>query len=219
MQAETKTLPRATIGEFISSPRGVRAFESLQGDTEKLYAAVDQAQFLTLTSDANLSSARRFTPAEEDLSGEDGGAGGDYILRLAATTVAAGGYGDASHMVKVTFDAKGRATDAESFELNSDNVAEGVTNLFFTNARAREALSAGEGIDYDASSGEIALDPASTRNTDHALVEVQAGPGLTGGGDITETRTIALEEVGAAGTYGSPTSITVDQYGRVTAIS
>jgi len=219
MEPTGRTLPRAVIGDFINSPRGIRAFEDLQGDSERLYAAVDQAQFLTLGSDPSLGSERALVLTDGDLVADDGGANASYTLSLASTAITAGSFGDASHLVKVTFDAKGRATNAEAFELNSDNVTEGTTNRFFTNARARSALSDGTGIDYDSDTGEIALDTNSKRNVDHSDVQVIAGAGLSGGGSIDDDVTISLPSVVAAGTYASPTSITIDNYGRVTAIS
>lgn len=45
-----------------------------------------------------------------------------------------------------------------------------------------------------ATGGTVTLDTSSTRNTDHASVTLTAGAGLTGGGDITASRTF---DVGA----------------------
>ena len=44
-------------------------------------------------------------------------------------------------------------------------------------------------------------------------VAINAGTGLTGGGNLTASRTLSLATVGTAGTY---TKVTVDAYGRVT---
>jgi hypothetical protein len=52
------------------------------------------------------------------------------------------------------------------------------------------AVGAGTGITVNAD--DVALDTASTRNTDHAAVVLTAGAGLTGGGDITASRTFAV---------------------------
>ena len=41
---------------------------------------------------------------------------------------------------------------------DSDNLSEGSLNLYFTDARARAALSSGTGIDYNSSTGVIAVD-------------------------------------------------------------
>jgi hypothetical protein len=41
---------------------------------------------------------------------------------------------------------------------NTDQLSEGTTNLYFTNTRARQAVSGGTGINYDSSTGVIAVD-------------------------------------------------------------
>jgi len=215
---KTKPLPRSDIGAFIGSPRGVRAFENLQGDATNIYDAVSNAPFLTLSMQDSLGAERTFTPSA-GFTVSDGGAGGEYAIDLADTGVVAGGYGAATKTISVTVDGKGRVSAVQAYDLNTDNVTEGVTNLFFTNARAREALNGGAGIDYDATTGEIALDIDDPRNVDHSAVSITAGDGLTGGGDLTASRAFALATVGTPGTYPNPTSITVDQYGRITAIS
>lgn len=72
---------------------------------------------------------------------------------------AADEYGSAAQTIAITTDAKGRVIEVQVFDLNTDNVEEGASNLYFTPARAREALSGGDGIDYDSASGVIAFDP------------------------------------------------------------
>ena len=181
----TRQLPRQQIGEFIDSPRGVRAFEDVQADTTDLHGAIATAGFLTLNTDPELGSERVLTPATGELVGADGGAGAAYTLGLADTVVVAGSYGGADKAVSLTVDAKGRLTAASEFPLDSDNVAEGSAHLFFTDARARAAISGGSGIAYAAETGVVALEPS----------------GVT------------------AGTYTSPSSITVDASGRITAIA
>ncbi len=78
-----------------------------------------------------------------------------YTLGLADTTVTAAPYGSASKTVSVTVDAKGRVTAAAEFALSTSNITEG-TNLYYTDARARAALSGGSGINYNSGSGVIA---------------------------------------------------------------
>ena len=41
---------------------------------------------------------------------------------------------------------------------DTDDLSEGTTNLYFTNTRARQAVSGGTGINYDSSTGVIAVD-------------------------------------------------------------
>lgn len=43
----------------------------------------------------------------------------------------------------------------ENVAIDSDGISEGTTNLYYTDARARLSLSAGTGISYDSSTGEI----------------------------------------------------------------
>jgi hypothetical protein len=59
---------------------------------------------------------------------------------------------------------------------NTDNLSEGSSNLYFTNARARTAISGGTGITYNSTTGAISL-------SDTGYVSgVTAGTGLSGGG-------------------------------------
>lgn len=64
--------------------------------------------------------------------------------------------------------------------LTTDDIAEG-TNLYFTNARARAALSAGAGIAYDSSTGVI----SSTGGITLGTVEVNVGAVPKSGGKFT----------------------------------
>lgn len=51
-------------------------------------------------------------------------------------------------------------------------------------------LDVGAGTGISVAANSVGLDTSSTRNTDHASVQVIAGSGLTGGGDITVSRTL-----------------------------
>ena len=48
---------------------------------------------------------------------------------------------------------------------DTDDLAEGTTNLYFTNTRARQAISGGTGISYNSSTGEIAVDSTISTKT------------------------------------------------------
>lgn len=124
--------------------------------------------------------------------------------------------------------------------LDSGDIAED-TNLYFTNERAQDAvgsiLSDTASIDftYDDAGNAIsaAVLPAgvdhnslsnysANRHIDHSAVLISAGSGLSGGGDITASRTISMPNVGTAGTYGSSSQtpvLTTDSQGRVTAVT
>ena len=80
-------------------------------------------------------------------------------LGLTDTGVTADTYGSEHETIKIVVDAKGRLSAVVVFDLNTDNITEGIVNLFFTVARARAAISGTPGrIDYDSTSGVIDLD-------------------------------------------------------------
>ena len=151
---------------------------------------------------------------------------------------------------KAYVDAQVDTADALS-ELtgDSDDVSEGSTNLYFTNARAQAAItvsdaggdgslaysggtltytgpsaaevrahfSAGTGISI--SDGEISSNDSAivhdslsgfvaNEHIDHSGVDITAGAGLTGGGDITASRT--LNVVGGDGITANANDVAVD---------
>lgn len=126
--------------------------------------------------------------------------------------------------------------------LSSDNISEGVTNLFFTNERAQDAVGAiltdTTSVDFTyndaANTITAAVLPAgvdhnslqnyvANRHIDHSEVSISAGTGLSGGGDITASRSLSIANTGVtAGTYGSATNtpvVTVNAQGQVTTIT
>lgn len=81
-------------------------------------------------------------------------------------------------------------------ESTTDDLDEGTTNLYFTDERARGALSGGSGIAYDEQSGEIAADTGNGLGLDaEDKIEVVTGNGL---------------EIGEVGEVQIDTAITVD---------
>lgn len=77
-------------------------------------------------------------------------------VALTDTTVIAGTYGSAAKVAAFTVDAQGRLTAASETALVTTNVTEG-TNLYYTDARARAALSGSGGISYNSGTGAITL--------------------------------------------------------------
>jgi len=81
----------------------------------------------------------------------------------------------------LTGDVTGTVSDVSNHD--TDDISEGSTNLYFTDARARSAISVGGDLSYDSSTGVI-----SFTNDAGDIESVVAGTGLTGGGtsgDVT----------------------------------
>jgi len=151
---KTRKLTRQQISEFVGSPRGIRAFEDAQEDIGAQYEALSTAQFLTLSDNPNLGNERVLTLDPADLVGVTSDA--SFTVSLAELG-AAGVYGSATQTLAVTVDAKGRVAEIVVAELNTDNITEGGTNLYFTESRARASISAGDNLAYDSVTGEMSM--------------------------------------------------------------
>lgn len=79
------------------------------------------------------------------------------------------------------------------------------------------ATVSASGVNHNALSGYVA-----NEHINHSSVSINAGSGLTGGGDLSANRTISMPAVGTSGIYGSSSQIPVfstDAQGRVTSVS
>lgn len=83
--------------------------------------------------------------------------------------------------------------------LDTDDVAEGTTNRYFTNTRARSALSAGTGVTYNSTTGVISIgqNVGTTSSPSFSAVTV------TGGTESTSTATGAVVVTGGVGISGN----------------
>jgi len=79
----------------------------------------------------------------------------DQVQDAAASLLTSGVH---DHITAVYDDANNRVNLSMIFP-NSDEIVEGTTNLFYTDARARSALQSGDGIYYDVVSGAINVNP------------------------------------------------------------
>lgn len=157
MEIFTRRLTRDKLKEFLPNLRSIIAFENIQQDIANTGDALSTAPFVVTAADDNLGAERVLTPTA-NIEVTDGGPGATVELDLTDTGVTADTYGSDSETIQIQVDAKGRVFAVVAFELNTDNITEGVTNLFFTIARARAAISGAAGqIDYDNTTGVIDL--------------------------------------------------------------
>lgn len=106
-----------------------------------------------------------------------------------------------------------------SGELQLKNINAGSNKVSITNDTGNNE------IDVDLVEGNINHDNLSNfvanEHIDHSSININAGTGLSGGGDLTTSRTLNLDDTSVSpGTYGDNNSvvqITVDQQGRITA--
>ncbi len=103
----------------------------------------DLSGYLTTVTSSQVTTALGYTPADQALIGANSG-----IAQL---------------------DAGGKVPSAQL--PNSDSVSEGSANLYFTNARARAAISATGSLSYDSATGVLSY----TAPTINALVPSQTG--------------------------------------------
>jgi hypothetical protein len=98
-------------------------------------------------------------------------------------------------------------TDSSSVDFTYDDVANTIT-----------AAVLPAGVNHNALQNYVA-----NQHTDHSTVSITAGTGLSGGGDITATRTLNIANTTVtAGSYGNATNVptfTVNAQGQITASS
>ena len=90
--------------------------------------------------------------------------------------------------LSVTGQITGQIQSSAVSNISTTNITEG-NNQYFTEARARGALSGGSGINYNSSTGQISTSGSGANNP---TITIQAGTGLTGGGSFS------LNQSGAA---------------------
>jgi hypothetical protein len=94
--------------------------------------------------------------------------------------------------ITITGDGDGLTITAENgvADSDTDDLTEGTTNKYFTDTRARNAISAGDGIDYDSATGVISADLGSG-------LEISAGA-IVVDTDTIATRTYADDAASSA---------------------
>ena len=113
--------------------------------------------------------------------------------KLADTAVSAGTYGDANKTTTFAVDAQGRLTSASHQDLSvshldTDDLSEGSSNLYFTDARAQGAFSGGTGVTISNGTASIGQDVATDSDVQFADITAVSGTlsgDLTISGDLT----------------------------------
>lgn len=127
-----------------------------------------------------------------------------------------------------------------SLDIDTDGVTEGSTNLYFTNVRARGAISVSGNLTYDSGTGVLGFTMPTTiaSLSNHDTDDLSEGTGnlyfstararssISGGTGITYSSSTGQVELTAsgvtAGSYGSASAVpvvTVDAYGRITGVT
>ena len=183
------------------SKRTIFAFENLDFNQSSVIATVTAIQASSVIS-VSLSDAftnDRVLVGSSDILLTDGGAKGNLTIGLTPSGVSPSTYGGPAFFTSFAVNARGRITLAAQYPAITTNVTEGV-NLYFTTARARNALVSGTGINYSPISGIIALD--STAVTPGPYGSATAIPTFTvnGQGQLTAAGSVAIPVL-ASGTY------------------
>jgi len=155
VEARPTDLTRNEIAKFIGFPRGQIAFESLLANGATIFDTVAQIQGsqLILTAPSDVFDDASVLADSDNIVVST--VLGETSFDLTDTGASAGDYGDASHVIQIEVDAKGRIVSISEFALDSDNVAEGSTNLYFTDDRARSTISGSGRITYNPATGVI----------------------------------------------------------------
>ena len=161
-------------------------------DTKQL-TIWDGTAWVSLAAGGNVTEAIAAAIAAADTDDIDEGSSNLYYTTGRAKTDAAALLTGATlSNITITGDGDGLTITAENGVAgsNTDDLTEGTTNKYFTDARARSAISAGDGIDYDSSTGVISADLGSG-------LEISAGE-IVVDTDVIATRTYADDAASSA---------------------
>lgn len=147
---------------------------SVTSNTYDAYGAADTAEDAANTYTDNAINALDTDDIEE-------GASNLYFTNQRALDATSGTY-DTYGSASSAEGAANTYTDNAINALDTDDIEEGASNLYFTNTRARDAVSAGSGLNYNSGTGEFSVDTttiASQTYVDNAITNlVDGAPGL-----------------------------------------
>lgn len=139
--------------------------------------------------------------------GDDGSGNATSIISIAGENIPNTGLANSS----VTINGNSLALGG-SLTLDSDDIGEGSTNLYFTNARARAALSATGGISFNSASGAFTLASISNSELANSAISINSTSVSLGGsitldsGDIGEGANLYYTDARARAAISATTS-------------
>jgi hypothetical protein len=192
-----------------------------QGDNHlRLIKSVLKATF------PNINGAVTATPAQLNTAYLPlaGGTVSGAVTVTGAITATGGVVGNASTATALQ---TARTINGASFNgtanisFNTDATAEGATNLYFTNARARSAISASGSLSYNSTTGVISFTDAVTSVAGKTGAVTLTTADLTESGNLfyTDARARAAVSVTGAGSYNSTTGVITINSPPVTSVA
>lgn len=139
--------------------------------------------------------------------GDDGSGNATSIISIAGENIPNTGLANSS----VTINGNSLALGG-SLTLDTDDIGEGSTNLYFTNARARAALSATGGISFNSASGAFTLASISNSELANSAISINSTSVSLGGsitldsGDIGEGSNLYYTDARARAAISATTS-------------
>lgn len=188
---DTDDLSEGTNQYFTDARAKTSAADLLTGATLTNISITGNGSGLTITAENGVADSDTDDLAE--------GTTNLYFTNTRARNAISGGtgitYDSTTGSISVTsntYDTYGSASSAEGAAntytdnainaLDTDDIEEGASNLYFTNTRARDAVSAGSGLNYNSGTGEFSVDTttiASQTYVDNAITNlVDGAPGL-----------------------------------------